>query len=407
MRKERPKVELSLGMAEYEAEMREYMRQKQKQSILKQHKEAWPWWLNKKNRWVTYIPDPTKPNGRRQLSANEESDLEKKVISFYEAKDPGTLTLRIIRDEWLAEKREDVKAHTIKRVKTDWTRYYENDPIVDTPLNELTTERLKKFTKDAIDNYGLDRHQFGNFSLIIRQMMEYAYEKGYIPADPYRKVKIKWSSLSSENKKSEAKLVFKRDEQPVMIDYCWSKYRGNKQFVQHFVPLAIVFDFYTGLRIGELAALKFSDINGNVIKVQRMVEYESREVVSRLKEDEVYRYVPLIPEAIAVIEEIKRKRIELGLSVDDYVFAINKPVNTYTQIQKLLREYCLQLNMMTRSPHDIRRTYISNLIDRNVDLNTIMKYAGHKQASTTMNSYAYAVREANEMVEIIRGALLG
>jgi hypothetical protein len=36
-----------------------------------------------------------------------------------------------------------------------------------------------------------------------------------------------------------------------------------------------------------------------------------------------------------------------------------------------------------------------------------MKYAGHKQASTTMNSYAYAVREANEMVEIIRGAILG
>ena len=402
-------MKLQLNMTEYEAEMREFMKQKEKQLILKQHKAAWPWWLNTKNRWVTYVPDASKPNGRRQLSANVETDLENKVVKFYKSAvpDASTLTLRIIRDEWLEAKREDVKAHTIKRVKTDWTRYYEKDPIVDTPLNELTTEKLKKFTKDAIDNYGLDRHKFGNFSLIIRQMMEYAYEKGYIPADPYRKVKIKWSGLSSENKKSEAKLVFKRDEQPVMINYCWSKYRGNKQFVQHFVPLAIVFDFYTGLRIGELAALKFSDINGNVIKVQRMVEYESRKVVSGLKEDEVYRYVPLIPEAAEVIEEIKRKRKELGLSVDDYVFAINKPVNTYTQIQKLLREYCSQLKMMTRSPHDIRRTYISNLIDRNVDLNTIMKYAGHKQASTTMNSYAYAVREANEMVEIIRGALLG
>lgn len=406
----REEAERQLNMAEYEAEMQEFMKQKKKQLILKRHKEAWPWWQNTKGRWVTYVPDASKPNKRRQISASVEASLEDKVFDFYQAKEPAsTLTLRILFPEWLEAKSEDVKAHTIKRIKTDWVRYYDEASIVDVPLGKLTTDSLKSFTKSVTAGQHLDRHQFGNFSLIIRQMMDYAYEKGYIPADPYRKVKVKWSALSSGPKKSEAKLVFKREEQPVMINYCWDKYKNNAQFVQHFVPLAIIFDFYTGLRIGELAAVKFSDIDTDncIMKVQRMVEYESRKVVSGLKEDTEYRYVPLFPEAVEVIEEVKRKRLELGLPVDGYVFAVNEPINTYTQTQKLLREYCVKLKMLPRSPHDIRRTFISNLIDDNVDLNTVMTIAGHKQASTTLNSYAFAVREAKETVKVIRKAILG
>lgn len=385
------------------------MKQKEREKYLAMHREDYPIWQNKKGRWVSYVPDASFPNQRRQISANLLPVLEDKIIAEYKKQNSphSTLTMRILYPRWLEYRlaMKEVKPQTIIRIKKDWVRYYENNPIVDMPLNGLTSDFLQSWINDMISIHKMGRHQFGNFSLIIRRIFTYAYNEGLISNNPFDRVYVKWSGLHKEERTPDAEQVFKKPEQETYINFCWSKYHKSAQFVQVFVPLAIIFDFYTGLRCCELSAVKFSDISGGLLKVQRMVEYNTREIVPRLKDDEDYRYVPLIPEAVAVLEEVKRKRQEMGLPVNGYVFAIDEPINTYTQIQKLTRGYCKSLNMAPRSPHDIRRTYVSNLIDAKFDILTIMKYAGHKNASTTMGSYAFAVREALENLPQLSAAL--
>lgn len=393
-----------------EDEVQEWMNQKEINKILANHPHEI--WQNAKGRWLTYVPDETKPKSRRQISAGTKSALEAKIVDFYKSQTKAstarTLTMRILFPEWIANKalNEDIDPDTVRRNRNDWKRYYADDPIVDIPLQDLTTEKLSDWVKKKIASYEMGAHKFGNFSLIIRQMMDYATKKHYLYENPYKDVKISWSkALCIEQGKPEDRLIFFKDEQKVFLDYCWTQYYKNRYPVQMFVPLAYVFDFYTGLRVGELAAVKFSDIQCGQVCVQRMVKGRSGEVVPKLKKGSEKRYIPLTSEAVKVIDEIKRKRIELGLPIDGYIFAIDEPVSTYCRLQTIVRVFCKELDIAIRSPHDIRRTFISNLIDAGVDINTVMKYAGHTRMSTTVKSYLYSVRHVEEQVQILEKAL--
>jgi len=53
------------------------------------------------------------------------------------------------------------------------------------------------------------------------------------------------------------------------------------------------------------------------------------------------------------------------------------------QVYALLRRRCRQANVARCSPHDLRRTFVSRLLELGVDLNTTRQLAGHEHVQTT------------------------
>ena len=107
----------------------------------------------------------------------------------------------------------------------------------------------------------MGNHQYGNFSLIIRQMLEFAVDSEIVRSNEFLKVKVdKKRVLTPERKKADHTQVFNKTEELQIIRHAWDVYESGRNYVQRFVPLGIVFMFYTGLRVSELYALKFSDI---------------------------------------------------------------------------------------------------------------------------------------------------
>lgn len=317
---------------------------------------------------------------------------------------PEKLTLRTLYPEWIESKKNDVKPQTIRRIGNDWARYYVDNDIVDIPLLQLNTDLLNQWIRKMINDYEMGRHMFGDFSCIIRQMCAYAAEHRYIPADPFASIKIKWGKdLFIEEAKPDEALVFFKDEVPTMIKHCWNQYYAGRCTQQIFTPLAIIFCFYTGLRVSELAVLRFSDIHRSGVIVQRMLDDDGK-VVARTKGGKP-RTVPLTSEARKVIDEIKRKRLESGLPIDGYIFAIEAPIRVYNRIKVTIKIYCRDLGFLERSIHDVRRTWISKLIDDNVPIKTVMEYAGHKYASTTYKSYVFSIRRAEEMTAMLEASM--
>lgn len=66
-------------------------------------------------------------------------------------------------------------------------------------------------------------------------------------------------------------------------------------------PLAVLFQFKTGVRIGELVVLRYEDIDGDFITVQRMFRRDSNEVVDYTKGTYGDRRVILTTEAKRII----------------------------------------------------------------------------------------------------------
>ena len=207
---------------------------------------------------------------------------------------------------------------TVIRVQKDWNRYYKDSSIIKRPITKLTKLELDTWVHEMIRKYNMGNHQYGNFSLIIRQMLEFAVDSEIVKSNEFLKVKVdKKRVLTPERKKADHTQVFNKTEEQQIIRHAWDVYENGRNYVQRFVPLGIVFMFYTGLRVSELSALKFSDIEGNTLTVQRMLRYPTGEVIDGTKGTFGDRQVPLIPDAKAIISEIRTKREELGMGTDE------------------------------------------------------------------------------------------
>ena len=183
------------------------------------------------------------------------------------------------------------------------------------------------------------------------------------------------------------------DELPRVIDYLIEN--------EDIMNIGLLILFKSGLRIGELAALKCEDISKNIIHVHRTeICYENNgerifEVRDFPKTEAGIRDV-IIPEKY-VKYVVKASQMSSG----EYLFEIDgKRVRTY-QFRNRLKTVCKKTGIVNKSPHKIRKTYASMLIDSGISESVVISQMGHTDIRTTKGFY-YRNRNGEEKkIEII------
>ena len=356
------------------------MRKARKEKILKEH--PYKIYQGKDGRWRTYLPDDSKSEGRRLIVKTKLEELETLLCQHYESiradKFKDVCTLENLYPAWIEYKSVHVCETTVIRIKKDWRKYYENAAIVKKPIRKITKLEIDTWVHKMIREHEMNAHKYGNFSVILRQMLEFAVDSEIIEKNLFLDVRI--------------------NRRRVLVP--------EENYKQWYVPLAVIFLFYTGLRIGEISALKFEDIAGNSMLVNRLVRFPTGEIVDHTKGTYGSRTVPLIPQAAEIIDLIRTHRQEKGLDIDGFIFCPNeKPVSTYNAIERALKKYCRDLGIEERSPHKERKTFTSALISNGVSINTARQLAGHVDERTTLNNYCYDRSEDDEKLAQITYAL--
>lgn len=139
-------------------------------------------------------------------------------------------------------------------------------------------------------------------------------------------------------------------------------------------PLTIVLGFLTGLRLGEMAAIKETDIIGTMLYVQRMeeevydysdlkhIQLVKRAVVDSTKTDAGVRQVPLTPQALKIIEAVKVSNQINGWYDNGFLFLNKGERMTTRTIKYRIGKYCRKCDIMEKSFHKVRKTYVSALM---------------------------------------------
>ena len=158
-----------------------------RQEILKQHPYPISYGEGD-NRWHTYIPDDSRPHGRKSVAKRKRNDLEEYIVAFYtkleKEKKEKPKTLKSFYPLWQQHKNlETRQGDYIKRIESDWRKYYANNPIADIPLAELTAGYLRDWCLKCIKEQNLTKTQYYNMSIILRQGLQYAYETQTIPSN--------------------------------------------------------------------------------------------------------------------------------------------------------------------------------------------------------------------------------
>lgn len=145
--------------------------------------------------------------------------------------------------------------------------------------------------------------------------------------------------------------------------------------------------FYCGLRVGELRALRWADVDlsAGTIHVRRGWDDQEGEIA--LKSDAGRRRVPLVG---MVRRELVRHKLATGRDGDDLVFGRTA---TAAFVRSTLRARALRswtaAGLDPLTPHEARHTCASYLIAAGLNPKQVQTYIGHSDIRTTYNVYGH------------------
>lgn len=389
--------------------MRDMVVNMKREIILKNH--PYDIFLSTDGRYHTYVV----LNGKRKpIAKSTREKVEDALVQFYKENDTkAQCTLKTLYPEWLDYKQIcSNTTNTIRRIDNDWNKYYEDTDIINIPLTKLDYITLDKWAHNIIKEKNLTQKQFGNMAIIMKQALLYAIDKGLILDSPYERVHISGKIFAKSAKKQSDTQVFLTDEQPRIEQEAISEFLRTNDSISLAIPLA----FLTGLRVGEIVALKHSDIEGDYLHVQRM---EARmpqktengwgaityQVVEHTKTTAGTRKVYLTSKAREIIEKVRKVNEENGYSDSDFLFVNEKGRIHVRALDYRLRKYCKNIGISEKSMHKIRKTFISTLIDNNVNINYIREMVGHESEETTYKSYCFNRLSVDKTENILESVL--
>ena len=203
--------------------------------------------------------------------------------------------------------------------------------------------------------------------------------------------------------------MFTIDEQTRLERYVQSDIDGMK--------LGVLISLNTGLRIGEICGLRWSDIDfrENTLSVQRTVYRianndgdgpKTKLIAGDPKSASSYRVIPIPSYLIPTIAEYREK------SISECVVANNKyslpDPRTYQYRFKRYLEAC---EIPYRNFHALRHVYATRCIEVGVDIKSLSEMLGHSNVSITLNTYVHPSLEHKrnqiELLGFFRGQHLG
>lgn len=180
---------------------------------------------------------------------------------------------------------------------------------------------------------------------------------------------------------------------------CFSCHEQKK--IEHYVLnsgkdklFGIVLCLYTGLRIGELLALTWDDIDfGKGLLFVSKTCHDGNDGINHIriidspKTVHSRRVIPLPKQILYLLKGIK-KRSECEYIVADG----DKPV--FVRSYQRTFEFLLKkLNIPHKGFHSLRHTFATRAMECGMDVKTLSELLGHKNATITLNRYAHSLLE--------------
>ena len=255
---------------------------------------------------------------------------------------------------------------------------------------------MEEFLVNQKYAHKLKKNGYANLVCITRCIFKYAKWRKYVDFRIDDVIdNIDWAKNAfNNNRKDDAEEVFTYAELSMLIDYFIERHT-----VRH---LGLLLCIATGMRVGELAALSWEDIDGMTIHVNKTESswYKDGkricEIVQRTKTDAGTRHIPLPSQVAWVIDELRK------LNPDGkYVFEYKGRRITIKSFEHTLYRSCDSVGIPRRSPHKLRKTYASILLDNNISEKFIIENMGHTSITTTKSCYARNRKDQTQREEII------
>lgn len=313
-----------------------------------------------------------------------------------------------IYKEWFSSKCKSTKKTTADRIEVTWNRYYHGADIIEMCISKISEKDIINYYQKLLSQNGaVKQKDMERITQIMRGVMTYARDMEYKGVKLYDwdlvKRNIPQNKINHEKKVETAlsREIVKKIINSVLVDNIYPQ--------KTTASMAICLNFYLGLRIGELSALKFEDFNLQdktvTIKRSDSKSYDRDDNGERIgtmnyesttpKTFKSIRTIPLLPEAIYIYEIIIAYHQTCKYN-SQYIVYDNSDTVRLRSIDRTLRRLCVLNGIEPFGSHRIRKTFASMLHSNNVPTRAIADLMGHEEIRTTENNYILTFMDNQE-----------
>lgn len=244
----------------------------------------------------------------------------------------------------------------IKQFKEFLVDVFEEGDTVEVDYNQIRSWVISLMEKE------LAKTSINRKISTLKAYYKFLYRKALIPKNPASRV---------HTLKKDAKLPEFVEEQNIarLLDQL-----SNVESFEELRDVLILELFYgTGMRLSELMALKEEDV--------RLDQKEIKVLGKGNKE----RLIPLNNTLLQLLPKYIRKKHDFLHNKSEFLVVTNAGKEVYkTFVYRTVRRYLSMINTQTKkSPHVLRHTFATHLLDKGADLNAIKELLGHTSLAST------------------------
>lgn len=287
-------------------------------------------------------------------------------------------------DTWLSYKKNYVKESTYasysiiiyNHLAFDFSGIY---------LQDINHNMIQKYILDKLsngrigDNSGLSQKSVKDIMMVLKSIIKYAINQEVM-------TNINLDFTYPKNNKQNKLYTLSKKDQKKLTNY----------ILENPTPknIGILISLYSGIRIGELCALKWSDIDfkSNIIHINKTLQKlylkdnnqqtTVKVVITPPKTINSNRDIPISKDFASIIKPLK-------INNKFYVITGTDIGTDPRNYRKYFQNTIKKLKIKTINFHGLRHTFATNCISLGIDYKTVSELLGHSNINTTLNLYVH------------------
>lgn len=339
----------------------------------------------KDGRWEGRYKSGIKADGTAKYSsiygktyAEVKAELSEKRIKTAVSVVPKNLTLNNLFAMWFSDIRLRVKESTYMNYRMKFEKHISLS-LGKTLYERLTAEKLNDFVQAKLSS-GLSVKYTADIVAVIKSVCRFAKKRyGY---------EDKSTFMTIPKGKTKEKELLDKTEQARLNNYLISNPTS--------LNVGILLSAATGIRIGELCALKWENVNleKRILTVRNTVQRiknidgntATKLVLTSPKSSSSVREIPLPEFIVPLLSSIKSNN-------DCYLLSGTSNIVEPRVMQYRFKRILKELHLSDVSFHSLRHLFATNCIEIGVDVKSLSEILGHSSVEITLNRYVHSSME--------------
>ncbi len=287
-----------------------------------------------------------------------------------------SITIDELMSEWLESSKDQLKISSYQKYQTI-VKNHISDKLGGLPLKCVTLRLITQFVDSLIKEKHLSAETANQVIIVLGMGFKYARERYQATLPEVRLLKTAKSRMR----------VFSPMEQKIFVKKLLD--------VNDVFSFGILFALYTGLRIGELCALRWEDISYNTIHISKTMQRlknslgNTEAMILPPKTVSSDRIIPIPKALMALIEEHRK--------AGGYMLTQNNGRLVEPRLmQRKFSKFVDECGLDSANFHTLRHTFATRCVEAGVDVKTLSEILGHSDVKTTLNKYVHSSFELKQ-----------